>query len=105
MAATPEQLMRSRYTAYSMANILYIKSTMRGKAAQDYDETSAAIWARTVKWLELTVVTTEMAGEDKGFVEFIVKYSYEGMLEHIHEKSEFHLIKGVWYYVDGDMLS
>lgn len=30
---TPEQLMRSRYTAYSQANIDYIMGTMKGEAS------------------------------------------------------------------------
>ena len=34
---TPEQLMRSRYTAYTQANMDYIVRTMRGKAAADFD--------------------------------------------------------------------
>ena len=42
---TPEALMRSRYTAYTLADIAYIKKTMRGKATIGFDETEAGHWA------------------------------------------------------------
>lgn len=104
-AATPEDLMRSRYSAYSIADISYIKSTMRGKASHGYDENSAANWAKTVEWLDLSVLETQMEGTDKGFVEFIARYCYEEKPHEIHERSEFHKIEGSWYYVDGHLFS
>lgn len=100
--ATPEELMRSRYTAYSKANIDYIVKTMKGPAAKDYDKKEAEQWAKTVIWLGLEVLSSRL--EDKrGWVEFIAHYSVAGKKEKIHELSEFHREGGYWYYVDGEL--
>ena len=55
---TPEALMRSRYTAYTMANIEYIKETMRGKALIGFQDRDAMRWAKRVQWIKLTVLTS-----------------------------------------------
>lgn len=100
--ATPEELMRSRYTAYSKANIDYIIKTMKGPAAKDYNKKEAEQWAKTVLWLGLEVLGSRL--EDKrGWVEFIAHYSFAGKKEQIHELSEFHQEGGYWYYVDGEL--
>ena len=44
---TPEQLMRSRYTAYSVANIDYIKNTMQGNPLIGFNEQEAEKWAKS----------------------------------------------------------
>ena len=54
--STPEALMRSRYTAYTQANIDYIQKTMRGKAAQNYNAEETRIWAQKADWQKLEVV-------------------------------------------------
>lgn len=102
-ADTPEALMRSRYTAYTMANIPYIQSTMRGRAAEGYDPDVACRWAKTAKWLGLTVLNSYVEGSDRGFVEFVARLRHNGQQQKIHEKSEFQRVEGQWYYVDGDV--
>lgn len=99
--ATPEALMRSRYTAYSRANINYITQTMKGPAAKDFNQEDAEQWARQTTWLGLEVINAKM-GENLGWVEFIAHYSYEGKKYNLHEISEFQLENGKWYYVDGE---
>ena len=100
---TPEALMRSRYTAYTQANIGYIIKTMKGKAAKRFDASSALAWAKKSKWLSLTIVTAKPVAENdkKGIVEFIAHYVLNGKQQSIHEVSEFHCQKGVWYYFNG----
>ena len=104
-AETPEALMRSRYTAYTMANIPYIQLTMKGKAAVGYQPESAVQWAQSVTWLGLRVLNSYMKGDDRGFVEFVAVFSHEGREQQIHELSEFQKIKGIWYYMDGTLSS
>lgn len=100
---TPEQLMRSRYTAYTQANITYIKDTMRGKALEGFNEASAKQWAQDVKWLGLEVIHAPQAQAAKGFVEFIARFEQNGQRQQIHEISEFARLNGGsrWYYVSG----
>lgn len=97
---TPEQLMRSRYSAYTIINIDYIGRTMRGPAAKDFDKRETENWARQIEWLGLEVINTGIQDQN-GFVEFIAKYAKEGVTEQIHERSEFHRKDGKWYYVNG----
>lgn len=100
LPATPEQLMRSRYTAYATGNINYIAKTMRGPASKNFDPENAKIWADQVTWLSLKVLKTNFH-LDKGFVEFIASYEDNGKKQKIHELSQFSLINGRWYYTMG----
>lgn len=101
----PESLMRSRYTAYTKANMGYIIKTMRGKAAKDFNARKAQQWAKKSKWLSLTIIEAIPITENdkKGFVEFIAQYELNGKQQSIHEVSEFHYQKGIWYYVNGNL--
>jgi SEC-C motif-containing protein len=107
MPATPEALMRSRYTAYTMANCEYIKKTMQGKPLIGFQEAEAANWARSVQWLGLNVIEAhqDALNENTGFVEFKALYLENNKLKAIHEISEFHRINGRWFYVDGKLIN
>lgn len=98
---TPEQLMRSRYTAYSQANIDYIKKTMQGKPLLHFQEDEAKQWAESVIWLGLKILDAAMETPEKGYVEFIATFIEKNRLKSIHERSEFHLHNEQWVYVDG----
>lgn len=101
---TPEALMRSRYTAYSRADIDYIKKTMQGKPLINFNEAEAKHWAASVQWMGLNVLNNprEVAEENIGFVEFIATYIDKGALKTIHEISQFRCIEGAWFYIDGE---
>lgn len=99
-APTPEALMRSRYSAYSQANIDYIKKTMKGAASVGFDPIEATLWAKQVIWQGLKVIKASQTG-DKGQVEFVVQYLFNSHRHRMHEISEFQLENGRWYYVDG----
>ena len=100
---TPEQLMRSRYTAYSQANIDYIQETMKPPASLNFNADSAKQWALEVEWLGLKVISAPAVKEKTniGFVEFIASFNQHGKRATIHELSEFHRLNGKWYYVRG----
>ena len=100
---TPEKLMRSRYTAYTQANIDYIMRTMKVPALSHFHAESTKQWAMTVEWLGLEIKHSTI-DENKGFVEFIAYFNEQGKKNCIHERSEFHRLNGQWYYVDGKHL-
>jgi SEC-C motif-containing protein len=106
-APTPEALMRSRYSAFTQANIDYITATMKGVVATDFDPISAKAWAQQAQWQRLEVLNAPLvvAESHKGFVEFMAFYQLNGRDQTIHEVSEFHLEKGQWYYVDGKSIA
>ena len=98
-APTPESLMRSRYTAYSLARIDYIQKTMCKKAAENYNPTDAAKWASSVKWLGLTVIDAPPPKNNIGTVTFIARFLENNIQQEIAEKSLIEKINGVWFYV------
>ena len=97
--ATPEQLMRSRYTAYSQANIDYIQKTMCQKAAENYDPIDAKLWASSVEWLGLCVIDSPPAQNNTGTVSFVARFLQNGRVKEITEKSLFEKINNEWFYV------
>lgn len=98
--------MRSRYTAYAMSDMAYIKKTMRGKPLEHFNEDEALHWAKSVCWLGLKVVKNQYDNVDKtrGYVEFIAKYLDGNVVNTIHEISEFKKSDQHWYYVDGKQI-
>ena len=102
---TPEALMRSRYTAYSLANIEYIKKTMQGKPLTCFNENETKNWASQVLWLGLKIlhVTQNKSDDPIGSVEFIATYLEKDLLKTIHENSLFRLMDNRWFYIDGQL--
>ena len=98
---TPETLMRSRYTAYTLGNIEYIKKTMHGKPLVNFNEQEAMRWSQSVYWLSLMVIRSWQENEDTGFVEFIAGYLDNGTVKTMHETSVFMKINHSWFYTDG----
>lgn len=103
-AHTPEELMRSRYSAYVQANMNYIARTMQGNAAAGFDPVASQKWAQSIQWLNLTIFDSYKNEENKkiGYVKFQVRYKdADGVEQHLAEISEFRKINGQWYYTDG----
>ena len=99
-APTPEALMRSRFTAYTLADINYIMRTMRSPAADHFDAVEARAWAQKIKWIKLDVIQTSTTSTS-GCVEFIAHYEENGRRQSLHELSKFKNIDGKWFYTDG----
>ncbi len=98
---TPEKLMRSRYTAFTIANIKYIKKTMKYQALDNFNETETKNWAMRVVWQNLKVIDSRMENPNVGYVEFIASFIDNGKLQKIHELSKFIKENNIWYYVSG----
>jgi SEC-C motif-containing protein len=101
LAEFPKQLMRSRYTAYTQANIDYIAATMRGKAIEGFDKVAAKNWASGVEWCGLKVLRAPKPQIYYGMVEFIASYQEEGVKHKLYEISEFERadVDSAWYYI------
>lgn len=98
---TPEQLMRSRYTAYATCNIEYIATTMCGKAMVGFDIKDTVLWAKSIVWTKLEILNSGLENKNKGFVEFKAYYVEANQSGILHEKSEFQRKNDKWFYVDG----
>ena len=103
-AKTPEQLMRSRYSAYALGDHgeyllrTWFPATARGLTAEELSQ-------RSCEWLGLDIVAKEQKG-DQGVVEFKARFRDEnGARQVMHEKSVFQRIGGSWLYVGGEVSS
>lgn len=99
---TAEALMRSRYTAYVLQNIDYLKATLWPKYQDGFDAAGTAKWAAENHWAGLAVLEVEKGGESDrdGVVLFEAKYLSGGVLKVHREKSRFRRKAGRWYYIE-----
>ena len=102
-APTPEALMRSRYTAYTLADVDYIITTHHPSTSGTVDRENIETWARESDWRGLEILDVQV-GDGEGFVEFAARFVHDGIDELHHERSRFMLDDGRWYYVDGRIL-
>lgn len=93
---TAEQLMRSRYTAYTLRKEPYLKTTWH-PSTRPVDPVAQE---DGTKWLGLEVRRHVPAG-DEATVEFVARYKIGGRAHRLHEVSRFVREEGKWYYVDG----
>jgi SEC-C motif-containing protein len=105
MPQTAEQLMRSRYTAFTQVDVEYLKKTLAPESRGDFDAAATKKWAEQAKWKGLQILSTDkgQAEDKKGTVEFIATYEAEGEgLDH-HETAQFRKAdNGQWLFIDGD---
>lgn len=101
---TAEALMRSRYTAYTLGKIDYIKKTMKGKPLLKFDEYAAFDWAKKVHWLDLKILDVQ-SSEHIAQVLFVASYVLKSTIHYLKEKSYFEFIDGHWYYIDGQVFN
>ena len=102
---TAEKLMRSRYTAFTLCDVGYIKKTLAPEAQRDFNSAATKKWAEEAEWRGLKILSTNKgtATDKKGTVEFIATYKQgDEVLDH-HEVSQFRKTdNGQWLFVDGE---
>lgn len=98
-ARSPEQLMRSRYSAYAMGIVGYILSSWHSttRPAEMTFEGSPS-WSG-LKIIDASGAKSVQAGE--AYVEFIAGYLESGVPGVMRERSRFLMEEGQWRYVDG----
>jgi SEC-C motif-containing protein len=120
---TPEQLMRSRFSAYATNNSQYIydtyaKSSQALQSLQEIDD-----WSKSCKWIALQIhssthVENLSERSQEQFVEFSAFYITDDTLWELREHSRFVLEKPSatkmeidnnhlyqWRYIDGDIIT
>jgi SEC-C motif-containing protein len=100
IAEDAEALMRSRYSAYALADRAYLLATWHAgtrPSRLDFDD------ALSTRWLGLEVKRHVVDDPDHATVEFIARYRTGGApAVRLHEVSRFVREDGRWYYVDGE---
>lgn len=95
---TPEQLMRSRYTAFAKVLTDYLVETTHFSTQKLHDAKDIENWAKSNKWLKLEIV---FAKDDK--VRFRAFYQdQKGDIYEHDELSTFKKENGKWFYLDGE---
>ena len=95
VAQTPEQLMRSRYSAYVKREAGYILDTWH-----ESTRPKSMVLEADVQWLGVKVSDASEDG-DEGFVEYIARFKHGGRGQRLHERSRFVREAGEWVYIDG----
>ena len=108
----PEQLMRSRFTAYALNNAHYIFATYAKASQSQQSIDDIQEWSSQCKWLELIIHNTSSRECDESeyqFVEFSAIFIHDNSVCEMREHSRFKREKNshndmVWRYLDGNIL-
>lgn len=98
---TAEQLMRSRYSAFVLANGNYLINSHHSTTRPIKEKKSIVKWAKSVQWIHLDILekTNGLIHDQEGTVTFKAYYYENGTIQIIHEQSLFKKEKGIWMYV------
>jgi SEC-C motif-containing protein len=103
IANSPEQLMRSRYSAYATNHVEYIFRTYAEASRKSQSIEDITQWANETKWVKLVVHQSSDLLSDNAQVEFSAFYLHQEQLCQLREKSNFVMEKNAWHYLDGDV--
>lgn len=98
-AATAEQLMRSRYSAFVLGQVDHLLATWHARTRP-----AELVLEPGAKWLGLQVRAQACTGPDEAEVEFVARFRLQGRAVRQHERSRFVREAGRWFYVDGQAL-
>jgi SEC-C motif-containing protein len=102
-ALDAEQLMRSRYTAFVLGRVGYLRTSWHPSTCP-----TDLTLEPGAKWLGLEVRQHRAIDADHAEVEFIARSRIGGRGQRLHERSRFVREpangSGRWWYVDGEML-
>lgn len=104
LPATPEQLMRSRFSAYALGKVDYLIETTAEEKRSELDKAELVRYCAVIKCISLKIVSSEAgkAEDDAGIVTFHASLQINGRRTLHIEKSRFAKVDGRWFYVDGD---
>lgn len=97
-----EQLMRSRYSAFVLANIEYLqKSHHSSTRPKNREKKEILAWTKSVEWIKLEVINTTKGqkNDNTGTVEFKAYFLENGLMDIIHENSAFCKENNHWVYL------
>ncbi|MEO9570287.1 MAG: YchJ family metal-binding protein [Polaribacter sp.] len=95
--ATAEILMRSRYSAFVMANIEYLQKSHHSSTRPSNIEIKEILtWTKSVEWVKLEVLESS-----ENYVEFKAYFYENGALNIIQENSFFEKENNHWVYKNG----
>lgn len=104
-AHSPEQLMRSRFSAFATKNSDYLLHTLLPISRKPSDRQELEQSFQEIRWVGLRVVNAGDINNHRGEVEFIAFFiDQSDKLGQIHERSTFIQKENRWFYADGSFL-
>jgi SEC-C motif-containing protein len=110
-AVSAEQLMRSRYSAFALAELDHLLRTQPSSEPLLQRRRSLEASCRQLRWCGLEIVATEGGGPTdlEGTVTFVARYSVGGQPGVLREQSRFGReggrLDGAWLYLEALQLS
>ncbi|RUM64560.1 MAG: zinc chelation protein SecC [Sulfurimonas sp.] len=98
VVSSPEELMRSRYSAYVNVDARYLLLSSVKENQNKEDIELIEDFSSQVDWLKLDVLKV-----DGDTVEFKAYYRDKEQIQVLHEKSNFVFEDGTWKYKDGEL--
>ncbi|WP_435300372.1 YchJ family protein [Timonella sp. A28] len=98
--ASPEELMRSRYSAFALMKVEYLRFTW----APENVPVHLALDPQQ-QWTRLRIIDAPAPTADEGIVHYRAHYRYGQQRDFLEEISRFRRHAGHWVYVDGEILS
>ena len=100
---TAEQLMRSRFSAFSLHKVQYLIDTLHPHKRQADDKSGLQQSVQNCCWIQLNILQTQFGkkGDSQGTVEFTASFEENGDFYQLHEKSSF-IYDQQWYYTEGE---
>lgn len=103
--STPEELLRSRYTAHVTHHHEYLINTTHSEYKSQESEADIAKWIDQLEWKGLTILTAT-GGKQKdstASIFFIAQFSVNGIPREMKETAHFIKENGKWFYTYGDV--
>jgi SEC-C motif-containing protein len=98
-----EDLMRSRYSAFSKGEIDYILASHHPATRSQVNPQEIQDWSKKSKWKGLEIKHSHQDAY-QGEVEFIASYETEGQDYRHHEIATFKKHEDKWYFFDGRLV-
>jgi len=97
---TAEDLMRSRYTAFTQKNWEYLVITSHPEEKKEMAKLGPALIEEGVVWEKLEIAGVRAGGRDdsEGQVDFVAHYKKDDKAQTLRESSRFYKINGHWVY-------
>ncbi len=99
-AATPENLMRARYSAYATQQSQFIYDTYAKEKRAANPVVEIGAFANSCRFIKLEVLNADASNNT---VEFKAYYLYQNTLCILHEISSFVIENDEWKYLDGTL--
>jgi SEC-C motif-containing protein len=99
-AATAEELMRSRYTAFVLGDVDWIMASHHPDTVDEVNAEEVGEWSKGSEWLGLRIRSTEDGGPEDatGVVTFRARYKVQGQqVDHV-ERAHFERDNGEWRF-------